>query len=181
MARVAETKFARETLFRIQKPFSYAGKVFRASSIEQRDNGKVMVTGFCAASRGNGPYMAEYGAELEVHENTPVQALVDAGINLDALNVYLAARKERQAYQDEISARVDRQRAAEKLVRDAAPELLEALKALAGIAAPHLITKRQYLRPSADGTATELVEETTTADELDAAIEAIAKATGAAS
>lgn len=130
MARVSETKFAQETLFRIQKPFSYAGKVFRGRSIEQRDNGKVMVTGTCCAAQGHSHWSAEYGVELEVHENTPVQALVDAGINLDALNVYLAARKERQAEHDAISARVDRERAADKLVRDAAHDLLAACKAL---------------------------------------------------
>lgn len=58
--------------------------------------------------------------------------------------------------------------------------LLGALEALVTVAAPHLTKYRQFWRDSADGQASELVEETSTADELAAALDAIAMAKGEA-
>lgn len=138
MARVSETKFAREVLFRINKGYPHAGKVFRGRTVEQRPSGCITVEGVTSGR----PYdFANYGTELRLHEKETTLVLSEAGLDLAANDAYVAEHNATIAmYHSDEAARRKKQ-AAEQLVRDAAPELLAQLIAAEAALAYHSATR----------------------------------------
>lgn len=124
-AKRIETTFAKEVLFRNTPPNVYPGTLFRATSVEQHIDGRVVLRGYGNASKS---CIEEYGRDVVEHEKTPKTALTDAGVDIELWRLFEVRRLDRKLKDEIDRAEREKKYAADRLVRNAAPELLDALQ-----------------------------------------------------